>query len=91
MTQGNQVWKVVPGVRFRRLLDEAVLTSPHHSESFVLNDTAANFVECLDGKRTVDEIAVDMASRFEVSVEQLALDLTPFIKQLAAEGVIDTV
>ncbi len=90
MSQGKQVWKLSPGVRFRRLLDEAVLISPNHSESFVLNDTSASFIERLDGKRTLEEIITGLTGEFEVSASQLSQDLEPLIAELAEKGIIQT-
>ena len=89
LVNGKQVWKVNPGVRFRRLFDEAVLIREHDAEALVLNDTAASFIESCDGKRTVEEIIAGMLGDFEVSAEQLAQDLAPFIVQLAGEGIIE--
>jgi len=78
-------------VRFRRLFDEAVLIHQRKAEALVLNDTAISFIEGCDGERTVGEIIMAMTDDFDVSAEQLAEDLTPFIEQLAAEGVIEKV
>ena len=91
MNNGKQVWKLNPGVRFRRLLDEAVLIREHDAEALVLNDTAACFIERCDGKLTLEEIITGMTGDFEVSAEQLAQDLAPFIIQLAEEGIIKAV
>ena len=92
MTLNQQtVWKVDPSVRFRRLFDEAVLIHQRKAEALVLNDTAISFIEACDGERTVDEIIEAMTDDFEVSAEQLADDLAPFIEQLAAEGIIEEV
>lgn len=90
MNQSKTVWKIDPSVRFRRLLDEAVLIHQETAEALVLNDTAASFLEGCDGVRTVDEIIAGMVEAFEVSAEELAADLAPFIEQLAEEGIIVT-
>jgi hypothetical protein len=82
------VWKVESSVRFRRLFDEAVLIHQEKAEALVLNDTAISFIEGCDGKRTVEEIIAGMVDEFEVSADELAADLAPFIEQLAAEGII---
>ena len=89
MNQGKTVWKVDPSVRFRHLLDEAVLIHQDRAEAMVLNDTAIRFIEGCDGRRSVDEIIADMVEEFEVSAEELAADLAPFIEQLAEEGIIE--
>ena len=89
MTDCNLIWKVDPGVRFRRLFDEAVLIHQEKAETLVLNDTAISFIEGCDGQRTVGEIINGMVDEFDVSAEQLTADLAPFIKQLAEEGIIE--
>ena len=91
VTTDKTVWKVQSGVRFRRLFDEAVLIHQQKAQALVLNDTAISFVEGCDGERTVDEIITAMTDDFDVSAEQLAEDLAPFIEQLAAEGIIERV
>ena len=91
MTADMTVWKVQPSVRFRRLFDEAVLIHQQKAEALVLNDTAISFIEACDGERSVADIIDGMTGDFEVSAEQLAEDLAPFIEQLAAEGIIEQV
>ena len=91
MAADKTIWKVDSGVRFRRLLDEAVLIHEQKAEALVLNDAAISFIEACDGKHTVDEIIATMTEDFEVSADQLAADLAPFIEQLAAEGIIEAV
>jgi hypothetical protein len=87
----NMIWQLDSAVRFRRLLDEAVLIHQEKAEALVLNDTAVSFIELCDGKRTVDEIIAEIVENFEVSAEQLVQDLTPFIKELSREGIIKPV
>ena len=89
MTDCNLIWKVDPGVRFRRLFDEAVMIHQEKAEALVLNDTAISFIEGCDGQRTVGEIINGMVDAFDVSAEQLTADLAPFITQLAEEGIIE--
>jgi len=91
VTADNTIWKVDSSVRFRRLFDEAVLIHQRNAQALVLNDTAISFVEGCDGERTVGEIIAAMTDDFDVSAEQLAEDLAPFIEQLAAEGIIEKV
>ena len=88
MIEGNTIWAVGSSVRFRRLLDEAVLIHQEKAAALVLNDTAISFLELCDGQRTVDEIIAGMVDDFEVSAEQLLEDLAPFIRELAEEGII---
>lgn len=89
MNSNETIWKVDRGVRFRRLLDEAVLINQATAEALVLNDTAISFIEACDGVRTVGEIIGAMTQDFDVEAGQLAADLEPFIAQLAAAGIIE--
>jgi hypothetical protein len=82
------VWKIDSAVRFRRLLDEAVLIHQDKAEALVLNDTAVSFLEACDGERTVGEIIAALMRDFEVSEDDLARDLLPFIDRLAIERII---
>jgi hypothetical protein len=88
---GSTIWQLDSAVRFRRLLDEAVLIHQEKAEALVLNDTAVSFIELCNGERTVDEIIAGIVENFEVSAEQLVQDLTPFIKELSREGIIKLV
>jgi hypothetical protein len=91
MQEGHKVWKVDSCVRFRRLLDEGVLIHQEKAEALVLNDTAVSFIERCDGRRTVDQVIDTMLASFEVSADELAADLAPFIQQLAVAGIIKEV
>ena len=91
MNDLSKIWKVNSSVRYRRLFDEAVLIHQDRAEALVLNDTAVSFLEGCDGERTVGEIIEAMTGEFEVSAEELAADLGPFIEQLEAEGIIEAV
>ena len=91
MMDCDAVWKLDSGVRFRRLFDEAVLIHQGTSEALVLNDTAVSFIELCDGERTVGEIIERVVGEFEVSEEELARDLAPFIQELSQQGIIEVV
>ena len=91
LSGGSMIWRLDSAVRFRRLLDEAVLIHQEKAEALVLNDTAVSFIELCDGRRTVDEIIAAIVESFEVSAEQLTEDLMPFIKELSREGIIKPV
>ncbi|NND43851.1 MAG: PqqD family protein [Xanthomonadales bacterium] len=84
----DTAWQLDPGVRFRRILDEAVVIHQERAETLVLNDTGVSFLELCDGRRTVGEIAGLMARDFDTTVEQLAPDLLQFADQLHREGIV---
>ena len=88
MKNGERVWRLDSAVSYGQLFDEPALVLKGQADAIVLNDTAACFIELCDGKRTLDEIVEMVVEDFEVSAEQLALDLAPFIEAMAQEGVI---
>lgn len=87
----SKIWRVNGSVRYRRLFDEAVLLHQDRAEALVLNDTAVSFLEGCDGRRDVGQIIAGMTADFQVSPDQLAADLEPFIEQLEAEGIIEAI
>ena len=88
MKDGDKVWQLGEKVSYGQLYDEPALVFEGQVDAIVLNDTAACFIELCDGQRTVDEIIEMVVEDFEVSAEQLALDLQPFIDDMAKEGII---
>ena len=90
MNNGDMVWALNSGVSYGQLYDEPALVIEGQVDAIVLNETAACFIELCDGQRSVDEIIEMVVEDFEVSAEQLALDLAPFIAAMAAEGIIES-
>ncbi len=88
MMDANEIWQLNEHVRYRRLLDEAVLIHQERSEALVLNDTGVAFLELCDGQSSVGEIISVMVTRYEVTAQALSNDLAPFIEELARDGII---
>lgn len=84
-------WKLDKNVRYRRLLDEAVLIHQQQAEALVLNDTAVAFLELCDGQRTTAVIIGKLTGTYAVDSDDLAKDLEPFIDELARGGIIHRV
>ena len=78
-------------VRFRRVLDEAVVIHQERAEALVLNDTATAFLELCNGERSLEEIVGLMADQYEVEPATLLADMIGFAQELVAEGIIDPV
>lgn len=87
-TPMNDVFTVDPGVRFRRMFDEAVLIHQDRAESLVLNDCAVSILELCDGHRSLADIESLLAQQFEVDPAALRADLLRFVGELRNEGVI---
>jgi len=91
MFDTSVTWKLDKNVRYRRLLDEAVLIHQQQAEALVLNDTAVAFVELCDGQRNTSVIIGKMIGTYAVDSDGLAKDLEPFIDELASCGIIHRV
>ena len=91
MIDTGVTWKLDKNVRYRRLLDEAVLIHQEQAEALVLNDTAVAFLELCDGIRSTTVIIGEMTGKYEVARDDLEKDLEPFIDELAESGIIHRV
>jgi len=68
--------------------EQTVLLSLATGQLYTCNETTRAFLEALDGRRTVREIADELAGRFEVETRRLGDDLERISGQLLAEGLI---
>ena len=91
MIEQTATWQLDKNVRYRRLLDEAVVIHQEKAEALVLNDTAIAFLELCDGKLKTREIITELTKKYDVEDGILAKDLAPFIEELAAGGIIHRV
>ena len=91
MEDGDKIWQLSANVSYGQLVDEPALVLEDQDDAIVLNESAACFIELCDGKRTLDEIIEMVVEDFEVSAEQLKLDLQGFIQEMAQEGIIEAV
>ena len=55
---------------------------------YTLNEVAGTIWELIDGQRSADAIAVELARRFEVSVEEAARDVHEFLADLTEAGLV---
>jgi hypothetical protein len=82
-------WQLDPGVRFRRMFDEAVVIHQDQAEALVLNESGVSFLELCDGTRNTDEIIELMLEQYDVPVAELTRDINKFINNLSASGIIN--
>ena len=91
MSSGETVWQLSSKARYGLVNEDPVLIHEDQEDAIILNESAACFIELCDGRRSVDEIIAMIVEDFEVSVEQLALDLAPFVSAMDEEGFIEVV
>lgn len=56
---------------------------------YTLNEVAVAIWELVDGQRTADAIAEEIARRFDVSREEATSDVTAFLTDLAGAGLVE--
>jgi hypothetical protein len=89
MNENEKIWQLTSKASYGLVHDAPVLLHEDHEDAIMLNESAACFIELCDGERSVDEIISMIVEDFEVSEEQLALDLKPFIEAMNREGIIE--
>jgi Coenzyme PQQ synthesis protein D (PqqD) len=66
-----------------------VVFNPKTGRVASLNETASDIWRLLDGRRDVDQIAVELAQRYGVAIQDIRADVAATLEQLGAEGLID--
>ena len=77
---GHVVWRDIAG--------EVVIAERDNSTLHVLNRTASLIWSLADGSRQIADIALEVCRKFEVDLEEAALDVEEFCRQLIEEGLI---
>lgn len=72
----------------REAEDELVVVLPEEGKYVVLNATGAQMVQLADGERTLDEIAVEIAGRFDADLSRVRDDVMDFAETLTERGVL---
>ncbi len=77
-----------PGVVSRMVDGEAVLVDPKKGMVRVLNPAGARIWEMIDGRRTVAELAADIATEYGIEASRAEADTTAFCEDLVRRGVL---
>ena len=84
----DDIWIVKSRVRFRRVLDEAVVIHQDIAEALVVNEVGIRFLELCDGERSTGDIIALMMNEYDVSESELQNDLPAYISDLESSGII---
>ncbi len=86
---GSSVPRLPRGVRlhFDSVRNAHVLLAPERA--FNVDGNAAAVLELVDGKRTIDEIAGDLATRYNADAAIIAGDVAKMIDGLVAKRVVE--
>jgi len=80
-----------PAVTQTDIDDEIILYNPADGATHALNLTAALVWELCDGAYTLDGIAAEVASDFNVALDQALGDVEPLVARLYALGLVEGV
>jgi hypothetical protein len=77
-----------PDVVSRMVDGEAVLVDPKKGMVRVLNPAGARIWEMIDGRRTVAELAADIAAEYGIVTSRAEADTITFCEDLVRRGVL---
>ncbi len=79
-------------VRFRRVVDEAVVLRQKEAEVLVLNDLGGRVLELIGTRgdeHSVEEMLAILEQEYDVEPDRLAQDVTAFLTELLERGVLE--
>ena len=79
-----------PATAWRTIEGEAVILSMDTKVFRGLNAVGSRVWELIYGRRSVDEIAELVAGEFQVAPDVAARDVSAFVEQLLAKGLVTT-
>jgi hypothetical protein len=75
-------------VAFREIDGEMILVSAGSACSYSLSEVGSLVWRQLDGQRSVEDVAADVARRFEIPPEQALADVREFVDEIVREGLL---
>lgn len=82
--------KLSDDVRYRHVLDEAVLIRQKVGEIVALNHLGGRVLDLLQTESNVAGVVIILEKEFEVEPQQLEKDVLDFVFQLVEEGIVQT-
>ncbi len=79
------------GLKVQSIEGEYVVEDETRGLMHQLNQTASFVWDCCDGKSTLQDIAHQVASKFEIDSERAHLDVTALTRQLDELGLLESV
>jgi hypothetical protein len=75
-------------VSWREFDTEGILFNPRSRSYSQLNEVGLMVWKHMDGRRSVQQIVLELAAHFEVAVDDVAKDVTEFIEDLISKELI---
>lgn len=90
MIDPNRIFKLADGISMQNLGEGegAVVLEIASGQLHTCNDTSAEFLGALDGRRRFSEVVDILESKFDVGREELEQDIAALAQQLIAQRVI---
>ena len=85
----ESILTTAPDVRFRRVLDEAVLIRQQSAETMVLNEVAVSVLEKCDGQASLEQITRQIQSEYDADPETIRQDVLTFAVELLSSGLVE--
>jgi hypothetical protein len=87
-TQGAQLWMRASGILWRSTPSSIVLLPIDADEPFLLTGSSGPIWEALAEPRTLDEIAVYVATRYAVETRHILPDIAAVLRDLERLGAV---
>jgi hypothetical protein len=78
-------------IAWREVAGEMVVLDLQASVIFGLNGTGGQMWQLLDGRRTLADVAADLAARYQTSADRVLADVMSFAKVLVDRGLAEPV
>ena len=75
-------------MRFDSVRQSQILLAPERT--FDLDEIAIAVLNLVDGQRTIGEIAVELATRYNADKAEVEADILPMLSDLASKRVLET-
>ena len=85
----DSILRTSADVRFRRVLDEAVVIRQQSAETLVLNEVAVSVLEKCDGQATLADITSQLQSEYDADPDTIGRDVLAFAAELLSSGLIE--
>lgn len=85
----DSVFAIAGNVRHRRVFDEGVVLRQTDGEVLVVNDSAVEILDLIDGQTPVREVVNTLLSIYDADPEQLQQDLSLYLQELLELGILE--
>lgn len=85
----DTIFVVAANIRHRRIFDEGVVLRQADGEVLVVNDSAVEILDRIDGKTSVQQMLNSMMDVYDTDADGLQQDVSLYLQELLELGVIE--